>query len=244
MSFHSVTGKMSVNYGELKVPALSAVLPAGAAGATGRISAHGAFDARPASPTARLDLEFSNVRMGQLFRKDPTQPPIDGPLNGHVIVSGHGRSLHALAATANGTLTATLAEGVMRASLAELAGANLRGLEMLLTKTKKDTPIRCAAASFQADDGTLVARQLVIDTDRMLISGTGSIQLATEALDLRIQGEPKRMRLMRLSGPLTIQGTLRHPTLVIAKGDRKVELVDPGHARDADCVTLAARSAP
>ncbi len=244
LSFHSVTGKMSVNYGELKVPALSAVLPAGAAGATGRISAHGAFDARPASPTARLDLEFSNVRMGQLFRKDPTQPPIDGPLNGHVIVSGHGRSLHALAATANGTLTATLAEGVMRASLAELAGANLRGLEMLLTKTKKDTPIRCAAASFQADDGTLVARQLVIDTDRMLISGTGSIQLATEALDLRIQGEPKRMRLMRLSGPLTIQGTLRHPTLVIAKGDRKVELVDPGHARDADCVTLAARSAP
>jgi uncharacterized protein involved in outer membrane biogenesis len=210
----------------------------------GRIHAHGTFDARPAKPTASLDLEFSNVRIGQLFRKNPAQPPIDGPLNGHVILSGHGRSVHELAATANGTVTATLPEGVMRASFAELAGANLRGLEMLLTQSKKDTPIRCAMANFQAHHGTLWARQLMIDTDRMLISGTGSIQLATEALDLRIQGEPKRMRLLRLSGPLDIQGTLRHPTLQLAKGDRKFELVDPGHGKDADCATLAARSSP
>ncbi len=233
-SFHSVAGKMSIDYGELQLARLSANLPAGS------ITAHGTFDARPAMPTARLDLEFSNVRVGPLFRKNPAQPPLDGPLNGHVILTGRGRSVHELAASSNGTLTATLPEGVMRASFAELAGANLRGLAMLLSQSKKDTPIRCAAASFQAREGTLVARQLLIDTDRMLISGSGSIQLATEALDLRIQGEPKHVRLLRLSGPLTIQGTLRHPTLQIAKQDRKVELVDPGRGKDADCATLTA----
>src|SRR6185312_3451614 len=103
---------------------LSAALPDGA------INAHGSFDVRPATPSASLDLDFSNVRVGQLFRKDPTQPPLDGPLNGHVTLSGHGRSVHELAASANGTLTAVLPEGVLRASFAELAGANLRGLEM------------------------------------------------------------------------------------------------------------------
>ena len=232
-SFHSVAGNMSIDYGKLEVPRLSAVLPDG-----GRVDAHGSFDARPATPTARLDLEFSRFRVGQLFRKNPAQPPLDGSLNGHVILSGRGRSVHELASSANGTLVTTLPEGVMRASFAELAGANLRGLEMLLSRSKQDTPIRCAAASFQARDGTLVARQLMIDTDRMLISGAGSIQLATEALDLRIQGEPKHLRLLRLSGPLTIQGTLRHPTLEVSKPGRKVELIDPGRGKDADCAAV------
>ncbi len=236
LTFHSVAGKMSIVYGEVKVPALSAMLP------DGKISAHGVFDARPTIPTASLDLAVSRLRIGQLFRKDPTQPPLDGLLDGHVALSGRGRSVHELAASANGTMVVALPQGVMRASLAELAGANLRGLELLLSRSRKETPIRCAVASLRAHDGTLVARQLTIDTDRMLISGGGSIQLGTEALDLRIEGEPKGVRLLRLSGPLSIHGTLRRPALEIAKPERKVELLDPGHGKDVDCATLTAEA--
>lgn len=231
-SFRSVAGQMSIVYGEVNVPRVTAALSGGT------VDAHGRFDARPAMPTANLDLQFSKLQVSQLFRKDPGEALLDGPLSGRLMLSGRGRSVHELAASANGTLTAILPEGVMRASFAELAGANLRGLEMLLTRSKKDTPIRCARASFQARNGTLLARQLMIDTDRMLISGAGAIELATETLDLEIQGAPKRMRLLRLSGPLTIQGTLRRPTLGISKPDRELELIDPGGAKEADCASL------
>ncbi len=237
LSLHQVAGTLLVYYGNLKVPRLSAAVPGG------KIRARGTFDARSASPAASLDVEITGLRIGQLARNNSgLPPPIDGLLAGHVSLTGHGRSIHEFAASANGTVTAVLPDGVMRASLAEMAGINLHALEMTLARDEKETPVRCAVASFQAHQGTLLAQQLMIDTDRMLITGDGAIRFGDETLDLRIQGEPKRLRLIRLSGPLAVQGTLAHPSLSVGKHDRKVELIDPGRAKDVDCPRLLAKA--
>src|SRR6185312_16973228 len=53
LSFRSVAGRMSIEYGAVEVPVLSATLP------DGKLSAHGKFDARPAQAAVSLDLEFS-----------------------------------------------------------------------------------------------------------------------------------------------------------------------------------------
>jgi uncharacterized protein involved in outer membrane biogenesis len=236
LTFHSVAGKMTVDHGLVEVPQLSAKLP------DGTLSANIRFDGRPDTPTATVDLHFANVRLGQLAKKDPAQPPLDGPLQGHLKLTGKGHSVHEIAADANGTVTAVLPQGTMRASFAELTGLDLRGLGLLVTKNKDETPVRCAVARFQARKGTLTAQTLVIDTDPVLITGGGSIALDTEALDLQIQGHPKHMRLFRLKAPVTIQGTLRHPSIGVDKQERKFQLVDPGHGKDVDCATLLAET--
>jgi len=234
--FHSVAGKMTIDHGLVEIPQVSAKLP------DGTLSANIRFDGRPDIPTAAVDLSIANVRVGQLAKKDPVQPPLDGPLQGHLKLTGRGRSIHEIAADANGTVTAVLPQGTMRASFAELTGLDLRGLGLLLTKNKNETPVRCAVARFQARKGTLTAQTLVIDTDPVLITGGGSITLGTEALDLQIQGHPKHARLFRLKAPVAIQGTLRHPSIGIDKEERKFQLVDPGHGKDVDCATLLAET--
>ena len=236
LSLHAVAGRMSIDHGLVLVPQLTARLP------DGTVSANIRFDGRPDIPTASVAMNMANVRLGQLAKKDPAQPPLDGLLQGHLKLTGRGHSIHEIAADANGTVTAVLPQGTMRASFAELTGLNLRGLGLLLTKNKDDTPVRCAVARFQLKKGTLTAQTLVIDTDPVLITGAGSIALDTEALDLQIQGHPKHMRLLRLQAPVAIQGTLRHPSLGIDKEQRKLQLVDPGHGKDVDCVTLLAEA--
>lgn len=236
LSFRAVAGKMSIDHGLVIVPQLSADLP------DGKVSAHVRFDGRPQTPTATLDLNVADIRLGQLARKDPTQPALDGPLRGHVNLTGRGHSIHEIAADANGSVTAILPEGTMRASLAELTGIDLRGLRMLLTKNKDETPVRCAVARFQLHKGTLTAQTLVIDTDPVLITGAGSIELDTEALDLQIEGHPKHVRLLRVQAPVAIQGTLAHPSVGVEKEGRKFQLVDPGHGKDVDCATLLAET--
>jgi uncharacterized protein involved in outer membrane biogenesis len=258
LTFNSVVGKMTIDHGTITVPQLSGtlapVIPNTAASAKdlpqpqpasqpeGKITAHLAFDARTDTPKASVDLRITNIPLGQFARKDPAQPPIDGLLQGRLDLTGRGRSLRDIAGKADGTVTLALPQGAIRASLAELTGLDFRGLGLMLTKNKEDTPIRCGVARFQAHDGTLTSQTLVIDTDPVLITGGGTIQLSSEALDLEIQGHPKQLRVLRLSAPISVQGTLRHPTVSLEKGQRKFKLIDPGHAKDADCGALLAEA--
>jgi hypothetical protein len=267
LSFHTVAGKMTIDHGVITVPRLTGMLvpvtvvpqngslkdepsasPKDQPSASpkgepdGKFTARIKFDAKTDTPVANLDLRVDNIRLAQFIHKDPSQPPLDGLLQGRLDLTGRGRSLHDIASKADGTVTALLPQGAIRASLAELTGLDFRGLGLILTKNKEDTPIRCGVASFKAHDGTLTSQTLLIDTDPVLITGGGTIQLDSEALDLELQGHPKHLRVLRLSAPFSVQGTLTHPTIGLEKGNRKFKLVDPGHAKDADCGTLLAEA--
>jgi uncharacterized protein involved in outer membrane biogenesis len=144
--------------------------------------------------------------------------------------------------------------------LAELAGFDLRGLGLMASGNKEDTGVRCGVASFDAQDGRLTAKSLVVDTDPVLITGEGTIDLGSETLDLRLQGRPKQPRL-RARAALLVRGTLRHPSFSIdakktaAQAGGAIALgvlltpvaamlafVDPGLAKDADCAALLAQA--
>jgi AsmA family protein len=122
--------------------------------------------------------------------------------------------------------------------LAELTDVDLRGLGLLLTKNEQDVPVRCAIAHFKAEDGTLTAQDLIVDTDPVLITGAGQIHLDSEALDLNIRGNPKSLRFFKLRTPVLVQGTLAHPAIHIPVKHSRLMLADPGRAKDVDCAAL------
>ena len=49
-----------------------------------------------------------------------------------------------------------------------------------------------------------MARSLVFDTQDVLITGKGNIDLGTEQLDLTLNGQPKKLRLVRVRSPIEI----------------------------------------
>jgi uncharacterized protein involved in outer membrane biogenesis len=151
-----------------------------------------------------------------------------------------------------------LPRGAMRSSLAELAGFDLRGLGLMATGNKEDTGIRCGVASFEVKNGTLTAQRLLVDTDPVLITGEGTIDMDSEALNLQLTGHPKHPRL-RVRAPLVVHGTIKHPTFstdvskpmaqaggAIALGvlltpvAAMLAFVDPGLAKDSDCGAMLA----
>jgi uncharacterized protein involved in outer membrane biogenesis len=232
LTLSAVTVKMTDDHGEL------AVGPASAELLGGKISGDLKIDARMAVPLVSLDVRINGLQLGQYPRKQPGPPAIEGPLSMRASLKGQGRSMHDVAASADGTLTVTLPSGMVRDSLAELTGIDFRGLGLLLTKNKKEVPVRCGVASFVAANGTLTAKNLVLDTEPVLIAGEGFIKLGTEDLDLVLRGYPKTTRILQLRSPITIRGTLKAPKVGIEAHDSKLVLVDPGHAQDADCGSL------
>ena len=237
LKLQDVAAKGSLDHGVLTVQSMSGRLLGGEA------QGRGTLDVNQDPPHADVDLKLTGLELGQMRRKEggstpEAPPPIEGTLRGRIMVSGRGSSLHQVAATANGIVTVLVPHGTVRASLAELAGMDLRALGLLVSKDTHDTALRCAIAVFKDHDGTLTVQDFVADTEPVLITGSGQIQFDTETLDLTLQGEPKELRLFHWRSPVLIKGTLSHPAIDIHA--RKFELVDTGKAKDADCGSLIA----
>jgi uncharacterized protein involved in outer membrane biogenesis len=196
------------------------------------------IDARKEIPAVDLDVRITGLQLGQYPRKGTGPPAIEGPLDVRAKLTGHGKSMHEAAASAEGTVTATLRGGTVRDSFAELTGIDLRGLGLLLSKNMKDVPVRCGVASFQAHGGTLTAQNLVLDTEPVLIAGEGVAHLDTETLDFVLRGYPKSVRFLQLRSPILIGGTLKHPSVGIQARDSKLVLLDRGKTKDTDCESL------
>ncbi|MFL6600272.1 MAG: AsmA family protein [Steroidobacteraceae bacterium] len=265
VALHTVAAKVTLDRGTLVAAPVSASLRGG------KITGELKFDSTRDLPAAEVDLRAANLKLGELAREhgqsqgeDPggaTRPPlVDGPLQGRVSLKGRGDSIHELASSANGRVIAVLPHGAVRSSLAELAGLDLRGLGLMAAGKKVDTGVRCGVASFDVQDGKLTAQSLVVDTDPVLVSGEGAVDLGSERLDLRFQGRPKHPRL-RVRSALLVRGTLAHPSFSIdpkkpaAQAGGAIALgvlltpvaamlafVDPGLAKDADCAALLAQA--
>ncbi len=225
----------------------------------GRIAGAASIDAREDTPQVDIDMRLSNARLENIIALNGN-PPLTGALVGRVRLSGRGASVRQAAANANGDLSFVTPRGEVREAFAELTGINVtRGLGLLLTDDQSKIDVRCGVASFDVRGGVARARTIVFDTDTMLILGSGSINLGDETMDLRLEGEPKEPRLIRVGAPITLQGRLRSPEVGVDAGELAEEggiaallgtlvaplavvlpFVDAGLAEDANCIALLA----
>ncbi len=241
---------VKLDHGVLTIDPASFVLP------QGRFAGSVRLDARPGVPQSQLDFRVTGVQLDQ-FKPRDGRPPLEGTVQGRIQLKGSGDSVLRTLASGNGSVTAVVPRGEIREAFAELTGINVaRGLGLLLTKDQTQVPVRCGVADFELRDGKLSARNIVFDTQNVLITGKGDIRLDTETADLTIKGQPKKLRLLRVRAPITIKGPLRKPEIgvegeetakqgvaaalaaLIAPLAAVVAFVDPGLARNADCSAL------
>ncbi len=200
LSLDAVSAKGTVEHGVLTVaPLLGSVL-------RGKFQAHLTLDAKRDPPAADADIKIENLQLGDIPRKASGAAPLDGPLDARIKIAGRGSSIHPVAASGNGTVTAVVPQGTIRDSLVELTGIDLRGLGLLLAKDQREVTLRCAVGSFAERSGILSTQRLIADTDPVLITGEGKLDLGSEELDFLLRGNPKTPRFFRMRGPVHVKG--------------------------------------
>jgi uncharacterized protein involved in outer membrane biogenesis len=244
--------------GVLDLDPLSFALPEGQMAGSVRINA------APAVPVSDIDMRLQNIDLAQFKGASAKAPPLEGTMAGRIKLHGTGESVHKFASNADGSLSIVVPHGQIRAALAELMGINVaRGLGLLLTKNQQQSELRCGVAAFQADQGHLYAKTIVMDTTNVLVTGHGGVDLRNERLDLALQGNSKKFRLLHLHSPVKLEGTLEHPKVgidpektLLQAGEGTVlgvllspiaavlAFIDVGLAKNADCSALLAQAAP
>ena len=224
----------------------------------GALNGTARIDATKARPYTTADFRLRGYPLESIIPARDGAPTVTGQALGRAKLEGPGASVHEFAAASKGTISLIVPQGRMRAAFAELLGINVTaGLGRLLSGDDGTSAIRCAVADFTVSRGVATARTFVIDTTPVLARGTGAIDLGAETLDLRIDGETKQPRLIRLWSPITVRGPLTAPRIGIDGGAvagqvgiggalaalvnplaALLTFVDPGLAEDANCGAL------
>jgi uncharacterized protein involved in outer membrane biogenesis len=123
-----------------------------------------------------------------------------------------------LLAGSSGNVALLMGKGQISNLLLEIAGLDGAEIIKFLLRGDRVIPVRCAASAFDVKQGVMASRALVLDTSDTVVYGNGSVNFATEELDLYFRPYPKDMSILSLRSPLKVAGTLGAPQAGPDKG--------------------------
>ena len=209
---------------------------------------------KPLEASARLRVR--NLKLAELFPTSARAKPSLGELNGQIDLSGRGNSVARMLGTADGKAALILSEGRISRFMVEAIGLHLWDMLQLKLSGDELVQIRCLIADFGVTDGIMETNALVLDTDITRITGSGTIDLGEEKLNLTLKSDTKVTTPDALRGPIYIRGTFANPepsvdtARVAARGLGAlalglinpllalVPLVETGPGMDSDCGQL------
>ena len=202
--------------GKLDVSRMQAKVAGGTVG--GRLT----LDASRPAPDLDANLQIAGLDTGGLLKAMKVTDWLQGGrLDAQTHIKGAGRSPAEIAAGLNGNVEATLGEGKIRSRAFDLLGADLsmeafRALPFVGGKDEY-SHLTCGAVKVGIKDGTATAANgIAIETEKMNVVASGTVDLKTERLDIAVKPEPKGgvgIGLGRLASLMRIRGTLAGPQL-------------------------------
>ena len=204
--------------------------------AGGTVRSNITLDGSRAPMPGVLELHARHLKLKQLFPQFSPMRTSFGEINGDANLTAEGNSIAALLGSADGELKLLMNDGAISKTLLETAGLNVGNIIIGKLFGDKTVEINCAATDMVAKNGLFDMRLFVFDTDDALIKVDGTVNLASEKLDLDVKPHTKGLRILSLRSPLYVRGTLKHPDVGVQKG--------PLLLRGAGAVALGAVAAP
>jgi hypothetical protein len=241
---------MTIDHGVIKANPVSFSLT------QGKIAGSVTIDARKKTPAVSADIRLRDIKLEQFVAKQKDKSSmLEGTVDARAVLSGTGGSVHKAMSTANGDVRLIVPGGAIRQQFAELLGISVD--RAFLLSGNDQTNIRCVVADFGARNGVMTARSLVFDTDVMNVTGKGNVDMRNEHVDMQLSGHPKKLTFFRLRAPISVSGPINSPNVGIVSGAIPAQagaavvlgivatpfaaiipFVDPGLAKDANCMAL------
>lgn len=211
---------------------------------------------------ASLDATAQHVQIKQLFPGiQKIQQATVGEINGDAKLTSTGDSVAAMLAGSNGQVKGLISQGVVSKLLLEEAGLNVANVIVTKLFGDKEEKLNCLASDLDVKNGVAQTRYFVLDTEDAIVDISGTVNMATEQMDLRVKPETKGLRLFTLRTPFYVKGTFKNPDLsldkkvlalkggaaaalavVAAPAAALLPLINTGPGRDSPCASLLAQA--
>ena len=213
----SVRVKLALADGRLDISEFAGNLLGGSA--QGRL----VLDARnEKSPSLALKLDAQNLDLAALMAIAGTARDVKGGKTEiHLDVNARGDSLRAFASTLNGSVVARVGNARWISTSAGLPAAmdQLASAFNPLRTSGASTDLKCVGLRLPFKAGVArFDRSIGLETDALGVAASGTIDLATETLDLLLHPRIKDrsgLDLARIAGAVRVQGPLNAPRVAL-----------------------------
>lgn len=197
--------------------------PASATVSEGEIAATAVVDAAAETPRHTLTASWRAANFGKLARTLHGSDTLEATGDARVDLTATGVSVRDMVASLAGVAWITVKDGRIANEDWELIGEDLTNRFLPFLDENPRGALNCAVGRWTLKRGVAQTAILMIDSDRVIIAGEGSVDLARETIDMKLLPSPKDASLINLATPLIFTGDLRDPTvapdpLSVAKG--------------------------
>lgn len=211
----------------------------------------------PKAIKAQAKVTARKIEIKKLFPKIEQLQASVGSISGDANLTAQGNSVSSLLAGSNGELKTLISQGQVSKMMLEMMGLNVANIVITKLFGDKQVQLNCMASDFAVTNGLARTRYFVVDTKEALINIEGSINLANEQLDLRIDPKTKGLRLISLRSPFYVRGPFSQPDVSVDKGVLAMKagsaialatiaapvaallpLINTGPGEDSDCARL------
>jgi uncharacterized protein involved in outer membrane biogenesis len=199
--------KITVRNGRLVLDGFTAV---GADGS--RIGGAGEIDASQDPAFTKLHYTAERLNYGLLLAQAEVTELVKGHVDATLDLSGTGNTRHDFLSSANGQVVIVGGPGEFGSRDLDLWAAPLLSTMLSPDWKKQDvTRLNCVVARIEVQDGIARTDSILIDTQRITIAGSGTLNLDNEELDLVLSPNPKEATLLSLASPAHVTGSLASP---------------------------------
>jgi uncharacterized protein involved in outer membrane biogenesis len=177
-----------------------------------RIESSITIDARQDPPHMSLEWIGRELNYGVLLEQAGFAETVEGTLDVTLRLAGEGRTRREFLSSADGQLIVVGERGRFGSRRLDLWGSALV-TTMLSSEWRREdvTELNCIVARIGVEDGVASSDKFIVDTPRITIAATGTLDLESEGLNLIIAPRPKRTTLLSLANPVQLSGTLAAP---------------------------------
>lgn len=187
--------------------------------AEGKIESQVSIDGRTAPLKAQIRGTVQGLQLSALFPKVELMKKSLGRMDGAVALQSTGDSVGGLLGNGTGEMRLYVRDGRLSKQLLDLAALNVGSIIVSrLFGENTEVHLRCAVADFTVVDGLATTRVVKMSTDDAVVEATGTIDLGTEEMNMRIKPESLEWKFLSLRSPLYVKGTFGNPDIGVEAG--------------------------
>jgi AsmA family protein len=171
------------------------------------------IDVSGQQPRLSLDAALLGADIGTALRKAASKDLLVGRGDIIAALTATGRTPNQLIATLGGRAGVIIRKGEVLNAYWELLAEDLATRFLPTLGDRPAGKLNCAVLGFDLKSGQAASRVILVDSDRVLVGGKGTVNLPSRTLDLRLVPQPKDASLISLATPILINGPIEDPSV-------------------------------